>query len=210
MFPGIELGHLVVNGAGGVRKVKTINGQDKVLQRFISILIPTALHLGPDEGLYMESEDFASVFNFFRVPDAWSPYFAYFRKVSGAAFGHPERGQVRPALRVIPMGWKSAVTIVQAAVRHIVFQLTKVPQSTSVEKGQPIPEGKHYTVVYLDNFDEIRVYRKMAEDFNSDASEPTETHKRFNEVCDELGLPRNQSKQLIGAMAGGIQDNPRW
>lgn len=44
-------------------------------------------------------------------------------------------GKVRPALTVVPMGWKSAVTLVQAAVRHIVFDLVKLPRTTSLEKG---------------------------------------------------------------------------
>lgn len=34
---------------------------------------------------------------------------------------------------------------------------------------------------------------------------PSETHVRFNEVCDELGLPRNGAKQLIHAFSGAIQ-----
>ena len=89
--PKDRAGHLVVNGAGGVRKTKMVNGQEKVLQRFLSVLIPTnehmaelpgeqdtlpyvgmltALHLGQNEELYMESEDFSSAFNLFSVPDA--------------------------------------------------------------------------------------------------------------------------------------------
>ena len=97
------------------------------------------------------------------------------------------------------------MTLVQAAVRHIVFDLSGVPKATSVEKGHPLPEGKHYTVVYLDNFDEIRVYQKLATELESGATGPTDTHVKFNEVCDGLGLPRNASKQLIGALAGSIQ-----
>lgn len=70
----------------------------------------TALILAPDEDLYMDSEDLQSAFNLFRVPANWSPYFAYSRKVHGSAFGRPDLEQVRPALCVIPMGWKSGVT----------------------------------------------------------------------------------------------------
>ena len=84
--------HLVVNGAGGVTKIKEINGQQVQLQRFFSVLIPmnemmmelpgaqdtlpyvgqlTSLYL-----LYLGSEDLQSAFNFLRVPRAWSPCFA--------------------------------------------------------------------------------------------------------------------------------------
>ena len=84
-------------------------------------------------------------------------------------FGRPDLGKVRPALTVVPMGWKSAVTLVQAAVRHIVFD------------------------------------QRFSDTMAAEGSEPTETHVRFSQVCDEVGLPRNVTKQLVGAMGGGIQ-----
>eukprot|EP00435_Cladocopium_sp_Y103_P044150 s460_g12.t1 len=224
--PKDRSGHLVVNGAGAVKKEKVINGQVKQLQRFISVLVPTnnhmaelpgaqdslpyvgmltALHIGPNEELVIDSEDFASAFNLFSVPDCWCPFFAYSKKVDGAAFGRPDLGQVRPALRVVPMGWRSSVTLIQAAVRRIVFDLAGVPRATSVEKGAPLPAGKHFTVVYLDNFDEVRILKKFSEELHDEAAAPSDTHVKFNEVCDELGLPRNEAKQLVGALSGGIQ-----
>ena len=92
--PRDKAGHLVVNGAGGVKKVKVIDSKGMLLQRFISVLIPTnemmmdlpgaqdtlpyvgqltALYLSPAEELFMESEDLQSAFNLFRVPPEWSP-----------------------------------------------------------------------------------------------------------------------------------------
>jgi hypothetical protein len=43
-----------------------------------------------------------------------------------------------PALCVVPMGWKSPVTLVQYAVTLIVLDLAQVPRSTSLEKGLAI------------------------------------------------------------------------
>eukprot|EP00435_Cladocopium_sp_Y103_P041751 s2830_g11.t1 len=165
----------------------------------------TALHIGPNEELVIDSEDFASAFNLFAVPDCWCPFFAYSKKVDGGAFGRPDLGQVRPALRVVAMGWRSSVTLIQAAVRRIVFDLAGVPRTTSVEKGAPLPAGKHFTVVYLDNFDEVRILKKFSDELQGEGSAPSDTHVKFNEVCDELGLPRNDAKQLVGALSGGIQ-----
>ena len=98
-----------------MRKVKLIDGRETLLQRFTSVLIPTnkmmmdgssgaqdmlpyvgqltALHLAPDEELFMESEDLQSAFNLFRVPPQWSPYFAYSRKVHGSAFWPTRSGK---------------------------------------------------------------------------------------------------------------------
>ena len=111
----------------------------------------------------MESEDLQSAFNLFR-PANWSPYFAYSRKVHGSAFGRPDLEQVRPALCVIRMGWKSAAATLLQAVRRIVFGLVKVPMDTSIEKGRGIPASSRTAVVYLDNFDELRVVSRFSKE----------------------------------------------
>ena len=224
--PKDKAGFLVVNGAGGVHKAKQIGNKVVDCQRFISILIPsneileelpgeqdslpyigqlTALHLGEGQELYLESEDFQSAFNLFRVPEVWCPFFAYSKKVHGRAFGKPDLGMVRPALRVVPMGWKSAVTLVQAAVRNIVYDRVGVPRSTAVQKNKEIPQGNFLSVVYLDNYDEIQIFDRLHKDISKTGEAPTETHRRFNEICDDLGLPRNEAKQLIGAFSGPMQ-----
>jgi hypothetical protein len=59
--------------------------------------------------------------------------------------------------------------------------------------------------VYLDSFDQVRIMKTVCEELDGPHDRFTETHERFNEVCDELGLLRNAGKQLVGAMCGGIQ-----
>ena len=66
----------------------------------------TALYLSPAEELFVESEDLQSAF----CPLNGAPAV----RTPGSAFGRPDLGKVRPALTVVPMGWKLAVTLVQA------------------------------------------------------------------------------------------------
>ena len=218
-------GHLITNGAGAVKKEKIINGKVCECQRFISILVPTnaatlpikgaqdtlpyigtlsALMLEDDEVLYLDAEDLQSAFNLFSVPDQWLGYFSYSKKVDGKAFGLPAGKLVRPALAVVPMGWHSAVGIVQETVRSLAFERAKVEVATSVEKGHPIPDTKSLAVVYLDNFDEITILKRVADELDQ-TGEMTENHRRFIEVCDTEGLPRNLGKQLIRAVSGAMQ-----
>ena len=217
-------GHYITNGAGAVLKKKEVNGAIVEVQRFISVLIPTNEHsfqlegeqdslpyvglltgvvLGEETDLYMSSEDFTSAFNLFAVPDSWLPHFAFSKKVCASAFGGKEGTEVRPALAVIPMGWHSAVSLVQAAVRQIVFTRCGVPRPTSVEKNRPLPATDQLTVVYLDNYDELRLLRNFGKELELGKMSPC--HTKFNEVCDELGLSRNRTKQLIMSLTGGIQ-----
>jgi len=68
---------------------------------------------------------------------------------------------VRPALSVVPMGWHSAVGWVQEAVRDLVFRRAGIPKALSAEKNRPLPPGKSFAVVYLDNYDEIEVVKTV-------------------------------------------------
>ena len=219
-------GHLITNGAGAVYKEKIIDGVRTHCQRFISVLCPinavteplrgsqdtlpyigqlTGILLEEDESLYLESEDLQSAFNLFRVPDVWLGFFSYGKKTDSSAFGLPPGKQMRPALSVVPMGWHSAVAVVQEAVRDIVFRRAGVPRSLSAEKNRPLPEGKSIAVVYLDNFDEIEIIKSLDVDLTKEGTEMTQHHVNFNKACDEAGLPRNEGKQLIHAFAGGMQ-----
>ena len=161
--------------------------------------------LEENESLYLESEDLQSAFNLFSVPDEWLGFFSYSKKVDSSAFGLPAGKLLRPALSVVRMGWHSAVALVQEAVRDLVFNRAGVPKAISVEKGRPLPAGKNLAVVYLDNFDEIRVIQSLDVDLADEGKEMSDHHRRFNQACDEAGLPRNLGKQLIHAYGGGMQ-----
>eukprot|EP00439_Symbiodinium_sp_Y106_P083304 s1083_g23.t1 len=173
--PRDSQGHLITNGAGAVEKRKVINGREVIMQRFISnfvpineylealpgdqVFLPYVAQLGLlllEEGgtLLIESDDLTSAFNLFRMPDAWLPYF-YAKKVSGHILGSSEEW-VRPGLRVIPMGWSSAVTIMQAILRNLVFDKAGIPESLEIAKIKDLPaEGG--AVLYLDSFDQVRM-----------------------------------------------------
>eukprot|EP00435_Cladocopium_sp_Y103_P054971 s63_g18.t1 len=224
--PWDRSGHLITNGAGAVFKEKIIDGRVVAAQRFISILCPinsvtmpiigdqetlpyigqlSGILLEEHESLYLESEDLQSAFNLFAVPDRWLGFFSYSKKVDGAALGLQSGVQVRPALSVVPMGWHSAVGLVQQAVRDLIFNKSQIPRALSAEKGRPLPPGKNFVVVYLDNYDEIEIIRTMDVDLSKQGVEMTDHHKKFVEACDAAGLPRNEGKQLIHAFAGAMQ-----
>eukprot|EP00913_Durusdinium_trenchii_P020152 g18937.t1 len=165
----------------------------------------TGILLEEDEGLFLDSEDLQSAFNLFGVPDTWLPFFAYSKKVDASAFGLPKGKMVRPALSVVPMGWHSAVALVQEAVRNLVFEKAQIPRQFSIEKHKPLPEEKKFTIVYLDNYDEIQVIKRLDMDMSKEGHEISEDHQKFIDACDSAHLPRNIGKQLIHAFAGGLQ-----
>lgn len=133
-------GEPVLNGAGGVRKVKTIGGEEKHLQRFISILVPSntyqahmpgddahlpylgqmsMMEVNEDEEVLIDSEDLTSCFNLFRLPRAWGGYCAFSKKVSARVFGGAANEEVYVGMNVVPMGWLNSVALMQTVVRHL-------------------------------------------------------------------------------------------
>ena len=222
--PRDRKGHLISNGAGAVSKTKVVNGVTQEAQRFISILCPlndamrllpgaqdtlpyvgqlTAILAEQDSYLVMDSEDLQSAFNLFRLPIQWAPLFNFSKKVRGDVMGLSSDIMVRPGLRVVPMGWSSAVTLIQAAIRRITYEIAKVPRSGDVGKHAPMPDHAELTVLYLENFDEIRSLKKLLAE--QEEGRPSQSHLKFIEACETLGLPRNEGKQLAGSLRGTLQ-----
>ena len=217
-------GRPVLNGAGGVPKIKMHEGQPRKLQRFISNLIPsnafqaridgddkflpylgqlTVLEQDADQVWLVDSEDFTSCFNLFKIPKAWMAYMGFNKLVDASAFGGERGKMVYPAMQVLPMGWLSSVAVVQGIVRTLVFEEAQVPPLSEVSKLKPIPDTDDLTVIYLDSFDELRRLEKdCASALEGQASE---RHQRFLKVCQDRNLPLNQGKRLVAATKGTLQ-----
>eukprot|EP00438_Fugacium_kawagutii_P026465 Skav202776 [mRNA] locus=scaffold326:329563:334590:- [translate_table: standard] len=212
-------GNLVVNGAGAVEKIKGGVSQ----QRFISIFCPLNAISAKIEGdeatlpyvgqvhlldvpseceVVIDSEDMASAFNLFKMPEGWRGLFVYERQVPAHCLGLPGDAPTFVSLRIVPMGWLSAVGLVQAAIRHLAFSIAKLPGSSEVLKWQQLPKGDRL-LLYLDSVDQLRIVSKVA--LRLVEGETSEEHRRFKEACESKGLPTNASKTLSGALEGSLQ-----
>ena len=217
-------GNMVLNGAGAVRKLKRIGGEELVMQRFISNFIPsnayqahidagdrylpylgqlTLLEQSDEECFLVDSEDVSSCFNLFKLPDTWLPLMCFEKTVDAKLFNGTPGEQVYAAMAVVPMGWINAVTVIQSVVRTLVFQGAEVPEDTEVTKVKGMPDNDDLTVIYLDSYDELRRLDKQCAEVLE--GQPSARHRRFRAVCKEKGLPLNDAKRLIGATKGTLQ-----
>lgn len=217
-------GRKVLNGAGAVKKLKHVGGEEKTMQRFISNFIPinqfqahlkagdrylpylgqlTLLEQGQDETYLIDSEDFSSCFNLFTLPAAWHPYMCFEKQVDGRVFGKTPGVKVYAAMAVVPMGWINAVTVIQSAVRTLVFEGASVPEDSEVTKIRKMPSTDDYTVIYLDSYDELRRLDTQC----AEALEGLESarHIRFKKLCERKGLPLNHAKRVVAATRGTLQ-----
>ena len=207
-------GEKVLNGAGGVPKIKG----DKVLQRFISILCPlnavstkiegdegTLPYVGqvsllnvPEDGvIVIDSEDLQSAFNLFETN-----WMARNVRVPGQCLGLETSDMVWVSLRTVPMGWVSAVGVVQQAIRSLALKEAGIDPLKEVQKEKEMPRGDS-VFLYLDSVDQLQVVSKAMAKIR-EGRESTD-HERFERVCEKHGLPRNASKKLAGAMRGTLQ-----
>lgn len=229
MVPESELlrdaeGRPVLNGAGAVKKIKRIGGEERHLQRFISVLVPSNsyqahmpgddVHLpylgqmsmrevDEDEEVLVDSEDLTSCFNLFKLPPQWSGFAAFNKRVRASLSGGPASELVYVGMSVVPMGWINSVALMQTVVRTLVFGISQVPESSELPKLKWYPEDDSVSVVYLDSYDELRKvkagYRAVLEGV------VPHRHQRFVNTCNELQLPLNEGKKVVGAVHGLLQ-----
>ena len=214
----------VLNGAAGVKKLKKIGGETRSMQRFISNFIPinayqkhleggdkhlpylgqlTLLNQDENDVWVIDSEDFVSCFNLWRLPERWYGYTCFGKTVDAKIFGGVPGKQVFPAMAVVPMGWINAVSVIQAVVRTLVFSESDIPEDSEISKLKKLPETDDLSVIYLDSFDELRCLDRQCAEVLQGVASPR--HKRFLKVCQDKGLPLNEGKRLVAATRGTLQ-----
>ncbi len=176
-------GEMVLNGMFGVAKTSTIPSGEAVL-RVIMNLIPTngvlcqlkglvselpgicqymSIFLGPDEELKICQSDMTSAFYLFALPDEWAPYLTFDLSFPGKEIGMEANNRYYLSCRVLPMGWSSAVGVMQELSSNL-LRWGGLPMSKQVCRNKPLPpwlveavvESKEteqgWWHIYLDNF----------------------------------------------------------
>ena len=189
----IELfrGQPILNGAFGVTKPNKfidVDGVEKPVLRLImdfratnsvhrmlpgsvdSLVGPAkwqAIILGDKQTLVTSGDDLVSCFYLFKVPRAWSRYFAFRKQVSKAALGlqAPEGSMAYVASAVLPMGWAAAVTVMQHIHRSLALQEEGLPEDREVHRGRALPEvavngASNLWNLYIDDFTSLEVLQE--------------------------------------------------
>ncbi|CAE6969390.1 unnamed protein product [Symbiodinium sp. CCMP2592] len=104
---------------------------------------------------------------------------------------------------------KESYLVIDSEDLQSAFNLFRLPLSWAPlfsfakKAGCDLNPGDTHTILYLDNFDEVRYLKE--EIAEKEAGQPSENHRRFITACELLGLPRNLGKQLCGALTGTLQ-----
>ena len=218
-------GEKVLNGMFAVGKGATLSS-GKEIQRLIMNLVPTnsvfkqiqgatsdlpaitqylSLVLTSDENLAFYQSDMSAAFYLFRIPCQWNRMMAFNVSFDGKVIGKAEGVVYHLACGVIPMGWSSAVSIMQELADRLTV-IGRLPSSHKVRKTVPLPPwlvlsleegiklGRAWFHVYLDNFCAM-------EKFRGEGPEGAGEKLRclLEQVWLEKGVLSSAKKRVVGA-----------
>ncbi|CAE7559979.1 Dnmt3b [Symbiodinium sp. CCMP2592] len=172
-------------GAGGkVNALDLVDGGTRIIGGHIeslpSITKWQSIILGEGETLTAFQCDMACAFYLFSLPDVWLPWFCLNFDLSGHELGIESDERYTIACCTLPMGWKSAVGVMQCISRRVLLE-SRLPESHEMRKDRSAPPwlvkcwregGEHsWWQVYLDNFISCQVECKSSSQRTSDGAE---------------------------------------
>lgn len=236
-------GERVLNGLFGVPKSSTLDDGRPVL-RLIMNLIPSnsvmrqlqgsvselpgvtqylSVTLEQDETLVFAQSDMTAAFYLFGLEESWMRYLCFNLCVKGADIGKVATKEYYLSCRVLPMGWTSAVAVMQE-ISQSMLVCFGLPKELQVKRTRGLPlwlcsalreskeKDRSWWHIYLDNFfagercvskEEGKAVGKLhavAEKAWGEIGVISSEKKRVSgvETVDELGARFSGEKQFLG------------
>ena len=153
-----------------------------------------------DEELLISGEDLTSAFYLFRLPPEWANYMVMEREVCLRDLGEDSDEMRYVGISVLPMGWASAVGIMQAAHRFIALSSplagAGLSEQAEISRHTNFPDLDEVTgwSIYLDD---TTILEKVAKDLAEglEGRTPVE-QERLRAAYAWWGIPRNPDKAL--------------
>eukprot|EP00438_Fugacium_kawagutii_P001864 Skav216327 [mRNA] locus=scaffold3350:102288:105260:+ [translate_table: standard] len=190
-------GRRVLNGLFGVRKSSTLPGGSHVLRLIMNLVPSNSIHktidgrtsklpnicswlniyVAEDELVTVCQSDMSAAFYLFAVPEQWSSHLCFnlcFKAGEVGASDFAEDELVYLGCSVLPMGWSSAVGVMQYIAEEVLLR-RGFPQDSQVRGGAALPPwitksceeaektGLFWWHVYLDNYasgEKVRPHQK--------------------------------------------------
>ena len=197
------------------------------------------LHIAPetDEIVLWSSDDIQGCFHVFSLPPSWRKWMILSKPIrvampAGGAgvlttndklsrggnapqpVGFDSSRLIWLALAVIPMGWLSAVGVIQHLHRNIISSGRRhhggLDPDAELVRGKPFPVTldsftRWWWKVYVDNFDIGEIFGQNV------AAEVLHTESLYREALDSMGVPRaaekGASREAVGITMGSVIDS---
>ena len=232
-------GTLMANGAFGMPKPGKMTESGKPVLRFIMDLRATNYFMAQipgdtrtltraasfqriviqeNEELLVSGEDLTAASYLFRLPPAWAEYMVLEKSVRLRDLGHDSDEERYVGITVLPMGWSSAVGLMQAAHRQIALRARSLGgaglsalSEISRDSDFPSLEDEPGWSIYLDDTTVLeKVEAAVAEELEGMVPEE---QARLRAAYAWWGIPTNPGKAMervsqadrLGALIDGLQ-----
>ena len=219
-------GQPVLNGAFGVVKpnklteagqpvlrlimdFRATNGVHKIITGDVRTLTGASAmqHVVMPEGkvLRMSAEDLVAAFYLFRLPQGWAERMCFQRKVPFQSLGIDQEGDTYIGATVLPMGWNSAVGVMQHAHRRLALRSpirggAGLLGMCEVRRDAIFPDLEHHEGIwslYLDDTNVMEVLdAKLAQELEGT---PADEQKRLRAAYEHWGIPTSLEKTVMRA-----------
>eukprot|EP00438_Fugacium_kawagutii_P000873 Skav218505 [mRNA] locus=scaffold1564:7454:12902:+ [translate_table: standard] len=219
--PVVMRGKVLTNGAFGVVKpnkflpddrpvlrlimdFRGVNSVTKILEGDVRTLTgaPSLQHVVLPGGkvLRLSADDLVAAFYLFALPRGWSRMMTFGPKIPWRKLGIDRDGDVHIGARVLPMGWSSAVGVLQHAHRRLAL---RNPLSggagllgrCEIRRDSVFPDQEvedSLWSLYLDDMSLLEVMdEKVAKELSG---KPPEEQKRLRNAYSHWGIPFNMEK----------------
>eukprot|EP00438_Fugacium_kawagutii_P004408 Skav228593 [mRNA] locus=scaffold1161:70199:75552:+ [translate_table: standard] len=219
--PLVMRGKVLTNGAFGVVKpgkylsddrpvlrlimdFRGVNSVTKVLEGDVRTLTgaPALQHVVLPGGkvLRVSADDLVAAFYLFGLPRGWSRMMTFGPKVSWKKLGIDREGDVHIGARVLPMGWASAVGVLQHAHRRLALRSPLAGgggllAGCEIRRDSEFPDmevEESLWSLYLDDMSLVEVMdRRVAKELSG---KPPEEQQRLRAAYTQWGIPYNLEK----------------
>ena len=173
-----------------------------------------------DEGQEIRfcQSDMTSAFYLFSLPDQWRRFLSFNIHAKGEDIGKLSGRSYTLACKVLPMGWSSAVSIMQE-MSSILLEKGGLGEEVRLQRTKPVPDwfsrvlsavpdaGSGWYHVYLDNF-----FSGEKKALGSKGGEGEELHNKAEKIWAETGVISSAKKKVSNAEVvqelGALLDGP--
>ena len=233
-------GQAILNGAFGVPKpgkflederailrlimdFRAVNSVTEIVAGDVRSLAgaPSLQHVVLPAGkvIRMSADDLVAAFYLFRLPAEWSRLMCFASKVAWRCLGIDRDGAVYVGATVLPMGWSSAVGILQHAHRRLALRSPLAGGGgllgpTEIRRDSIFPDLELEEVMWSLYIDDVNIMEvmdaKIAKEMEGKSSEEQE---RLRLAYQHWGIPISKEKALIRASKaeklGAVVDGDR-
>ena len=155
--------------------------------------------------------DMTSAFYLFALPEQWAPYLTFDLSFSGKTLGLEDSDSTYYlSCRVLPMGWSSAVGVMQELSTNL-LRLGGLPEDQQIVRNKPLPAWmvavlnternarRGWWHIYLDNFFAGEKVRG-----GQDGADGKSLHDQTEKIWESTGVLSSKKKKV--SMAGSAEE----